>query len=216
MGLFSIDYKNVPGQGVYAHGGLKFRADENSLSRFFAPILSYVSLNDLIGEAVFWCLLPSTLAAWTFPLIFYRIELIIIAPVLYVLARIFHMCIYLKPLNYLIFVFANKLLQFIFYAILAIVFILKGGSSEFNSPVVPALILGIVFLFFAFGGDEFIFGLTMLSLLLCYPFLKKFLFLPPSDQILWNVGRFYIKKFRINRTQLLRSHYPILTARHYF
>jgi hypothetical protein len=114
MGLFSIDYKNVPRQGVYAHGGLKFRAGENSLSRFFAPILSYVSLNDLIGEAVFWVLLPSTLAVWTFPLIFYRIELIIVAPALYVLARIFQMCIYLKLLNYLIFVFANKLLQFIF------------------------------------------------------------------------------------------------------
>lgn len=215
MGLFSLAYKNVPRRSVYAHGYLKFRADEESLSHFFAPILSYVSLNDLIGEAVFWCLLPSTLAIWTFPLVFYRSEFIIIAPALYVLARILNMTIYLKPLNYLVFIFANMLLQFIFYAILSVVFIFKGGTSEFSSSLIPVLMLCIVFLFFAFGGDEFIFGLIMLSLLFCYPFLKKFLFLPPSDQILWNVGQFYSKKFRINPTQMLRKHYPILTTKEY-
>jgi len=73
MGLFFVDYQNVPGQCVYAKGGLKFRADEEALRRYFAPILPYVSLNDLIGEAVFWVLLPSSLAIWTFPfLLYYR------------------------------------------------------------------------------------------------------------------------------------------------
>lgn len=190
MGLFLLDYKNVPGRNIYARGGLKFRADEHSLRHYFAPILPYVTLNDLIGEAVFWSVLPSTLAIWTFPIVFYRGEFIIIVIALYVLAQILHMTIYLKWLNYLVFVFSNKLLEFLFYAILAGVFMQNGS-------VFAAVILGIVFLFFAIGGDEFHFGLIMLALLShawFRPFTKRFLYLPRSDQILWNVSRFYRKK----------------------
>ena len=71
MGLFSVNYQNVPGQCVYAKGGLKFRADEDKLRHYFSPILPRISLNDIIGEAVFWSMLPSALAIWIFPILLY-------------------------------------------------------------------------------------------------------------------------------------------------
>jgi len=39
MGLFSIDYIDVPGQCVYGKSGLKFRGDEARLRQYFADIL---------------------------------------------------------------------------------------------------------------------------------------------------------------------------------
>jgi len=218
MGLFSLDYKNVPGQHIYSRGGLKFRADEESLRHYFAPILSYATLNDLIGEAVFWCLLPSTLAIWAFPLVLYPPDSIFLVLVLYVLGRILHMAIYLKPLNYLVFIFCNPLLQFLFYAILVVVFILNRSVISWER--LPAILfLAAVFLFFRLGGDELLFGLIMLGFLSHVwfrPFTKRFLYLPPSDQILWNVGRFYRKKFGVNPEEMLRKHYPIQMRKDYF
>jgi hypothetical protein len=218
MGLFSLDYKNMPGQCVYARGGLKFRADENALQHYFAPILPCTSLNDLIGEAVFWILLPSTVAIWTFPLVFYRADLIIVTLALYVLARILHMSIYLKSLNYLVFIFCNPLLQFLFYTFLVIVFILNSSIISWE-PLPAILFLAAIFLFFHLGGDDFQFGLLMLLLVShswFRPFTKKFLYLPPSDQILWNVGRFYRKKLGIKPMKMLRKNYPIQRTKEYF
>jgi hypothetical protein len=201
----------MPGQCIYARGRLKFRADEDALQHYFAPILPCISLNDLIGEAVFWTLLPSIVAIWTFPLFFYRADLIIVTLVLYVLARILHMTIYLKPLNYLVFILCNPLLQFLFYAFLVIIFILNNSIISWE-PLPAILFLAAIFLFFHLGGDELNFGLIILAFLShawFRPLTRKILYLPPSDQILWNVGRYYRKKLGIEPTEMLRKNHPI-------
>ena len=107
MGLFSLNYQNVPGQCVYARGGLKFRADEDKLRRYFSPILAHISLNDLIGEAVFWTMLPSALAIWIFPILLYFkgiLFALITTLILYLVTEIGHLIFYSKPLNYIVFV----------------------------------------------------------------------------------------------------------------
>jgi len=190
MGLFSVNYQNVPGQCVYAQGGLKFRADEEALSRYFAPILSYVSINDLIGEAVFWFLLPSTLAIWTFAFLLYRqgiLFALIATIVLYLFVVIGHMVLYIKPLNYVVFILGNRLLQLVAYVVLAVILVLSGS-------ILKVIILGGWFLFFAVGLDQLIL-LPLISIL------RKFFSLPPSDQVLRNIGWYYARKFGIDPTQ---------------
>lgn len=189
MGLLWVNYQNVPGQCVYAKGGLKFRADEEALCRYFAPILPHVSLNDLIGEAVFWVLLPSTLVIWIFPfLLFYSQEMlfaIIVAVALYLLLEIGHMSFYLKPLNYLVFILANPLPQLILYIVWAVILIRSGSVDKF-------IVLGVWFLFFKLGFDKLIFSPLLISLN------EAHFSLPPSDTVLRNIGWYYARKFGID------------------
>lgn len=191
MGLFSLDYQNMPGQCVYAKGGLKFRADEDALRHYFAPILPYVSLNDLIGESVFWSMLPSTVAIWTFPFLLHSqgiLFAIIATLVLYLVAEIGHMAFYIKPLNYVVFILGNQFLSLVVYIIWAVILILSGS-------IVGAIILGVWFLFFALGLSQIIFLFPII------PFLTKLFSLPPSDQVLKNVGWHYARKFGIDPTK---------------
>jgi len=191
MGLFWVNYQNAPGQCIYAQGGLKFRADEEALCRYFAPILPHVSLNDLIGEAVFWVLLPSTLAIWIFPFLLYSQEIlfaIIIGLVLYLILEIGHMTLYLKPLNYLVFILANPLPQFVVYIVWAVILIRSGSVKE-------AIVLAAWFLSFRFGLE------SLISSILLIPFYKIYFSLPPSDTVLRNIGWHYAKKFGIDTSK---------------
>lgn len=185
MGLFAVDYQNVPGQCVYAQGGLKFRADEEALRRYFSTILPHVSLNDLIGEAVFWVLLPSSLAIWTFPFLLYyqgSVFALVVVIVLFLLVGIAHQYIYLKPLNYLLFIFGNRLLQLAGYVVLAVIFIVAGSIAN-------ALIIGAWFILFALGLGDLLLGLLPIL------FRGKLFSLPQSDQVLRTVGIYYGAKF---------------------
>lgn len=201
MGFFSVDYRNVPGQCVYAQGGLKFRADEDALCRYFAPILPYVSLNDLIGEALFWFMLPSTLAIWIFPFLLYSRGIffaVIATAALYLLVKIWHMFLYIKSVNYLVFILGNPIPELVAYIVWAIIFI----SSDYITKII---ILGVWFLGFKLGIDEVfssIFYFAFLPIQRAYfKKIKKFLFLPLSDQILINIGWYYAKKFGIDPTK---------------
>ena len=190
MGLFSVNYQNVPGQCVYAKGGLKFRADEDKLRHYFSPILPRISLNDIIGEAVFWSMLPSALAIWIFPILLYFkgiLFALIATLILYLITEIGHLIFYLKPLNYIVFILGNNFLAFIIYLIWAMMLIRSGSKEE-------VIVLGVWFLFFAFG-------LGQLILLPLLPILTKFFALPPSDQILRNVGWYYARKFGLDPTK---------------
>lgn len=189
MELFWVNYQNVPGQCVYAKGGLKFRGDEKALCRYFAPILPYVSLNNLIGEAVFWSLLPSTLAIWTFPfLILYSqgiLFAIVVAVALCLLLEVGHMTFYFKPLNYLVFILANPLPQLVVYIVWAVILIRSASVGKF-------IVLGVWFLFFKFGFDKLIFSPLLISLN------EAHFSLPPSDTVLRNIGWYYARKFGID------------------
>ena len=202
MGLFSISYQNEQGKCVYAKGGLKFRSDENTLRSYFAPILPHISLNDIIGESVFWSMLPSTSAVWIFPLLLYfkgGLFALIASLILQLILEVGHLLFYSKKINYIIFILGNGFLAFVFYLILVIMLIISGQTTE-------AMFLGIWFLFFTMGGNEFL-VVSLAYLLLFLPsriYFKKtreFLILPKSDQILKNVSWYYARKFRIDQTK---------------
>jgi len=181
MGFFAVEYNDVEGQGVYARGGLKFRADEASLRRYFAEILPHVSLNDLIGEATFWLLLPSTAAVWLFPvfLYFWGIASAVLATAaVYVFATVSHFLIYSKPVNYLVLLFSQRVPRLIVYAGWATIFLLKGLAAK-------ALVVGAAFLFFAFGLESRMFA-TLLT-----PVYATLFSLAPSDLVLRNVGWYH-------------------------
>lgn len=185
MGLFAVDYQDVPGECVCAQGGLKFRADEEALRRYFSQILPYASLNDLIGEAVFWVLFPSSLAVWTFPFFLYFEGVafaLVITVVLFLVAGIAHQYIYLKSVNYLVFILGNRLLQLAGYIVWTLIFFNEGSLSNI-------LILGAWFIFFALG-----FGDSMLGLLPIL-FRGRVFSLPLPDQVLRTVGVYYGTKF---------------------
>jgi len=180
MGLFAIDYQDVPGRGVIAQGGLKFRAREESLCRYFATILPFVSLNDLIGEAVFWSLMPSTAAIWTFPLFLYLKgfpSALVWMLAVHLLAQVTHLLVYIKPLNYLVFVLGNRALQIVAYLIVGIVYGLTGHITW-------AIALVAVFLLYALGLPEIVIGI------LTFPVSR----LPTSDQLLRLIGWHYGRK----------------------
>ena len=184
MGLFSVEYQDVPGQGVIAQGGLKFRAPEASLSRYFAPVLPYVSLNDLIGEAISWILMPATVAIWIFPLLLYLYDIpmaLFIMLGVQVAAEILHQLVYIKPLNYITFYLGNKILQVVAYVVLALVF----GFSGHGSWIIP---LAGVFVYYAIGLGNVV--MSILDL-----FLAMFVGVPKSDQLLRLIGWHYGRKY---------------------
>lgn len=184
MGLFAVEYQDVEGRGVIAQGGLKFRASEDSLCHYFAPILPFVSLNDLIGEAVFWILMPSTIAVWAFPLLLYMKGLpsaLVWSFGLHILAYVIHLLVYIKPLNYLVFILGNKVLQFVAYVVLVVVCALTGHIAW-------AIALAVVFLFYVVSVSE------ILVSILTFP-VNRLVGLPTSDQLLRLIGWYYGRKY---------------------
>jgi hypothetical protein len=184
MGLFAVQYQDIPGVGVIAQGGLKFRAREESLCHYFAPILRFVSLNDLIGEAVFWIRMPSTIAIWAFPLLLYLKGFppaLVWIFGLHILAHVIHLFVYIKPLNYLVFILGNTVLQFLAYVVLAVLCALTGH-------VTWAIALAGVFLFYAVGLSE------IFVTILTFP-MYLLVSLPTSDQLLRLIGWYYGRKY---------------------
>ena len=184
MGLFAVKYQDVPGRGVIAQGGLKFRATEESLSHYFSSILPFVSLNDLIGEAVFWIIMPSTITLWIFPILIYKQGLplsLLWIVLLHVALYIIHLFIYVKPLNYLVFVLANPFVEFSFYIITGIYFVYLGHISW-------AIAMGSVFIFYKVGLD------VVLISALTFP-INRFVGLPTSDALIKLIGWHYGRKY---------------------
>ena len=184
MALFAVEYQEVPGRGVIAQGGLEFRASEHSLLHYFAPILPFVSLNDLIGEAVFWILMPSTIAVWAFPPLLYIKGLPQALVWMFgfnILAAAIHLLVYIKPLNYVVFILGNKILQFVVYVVLVVASARTGHNHW-------AIALSGVFLFYAIGVAELILGVIILPV-------NRFVGLPTSDQLLRLIGWYYGRKY---------------------
>lgn len=183
MGLFSVDFQDVPNRGVIAQGGLKFRATVEYLNSYFDPVLQYVSLNDLIGEAVFWFLMPSTIAIWAFPFFLYFNGLpsaLVWTLGVHLVAEATHLLVYIKPLNYLVFVLGNKILQGVVYLTVAVVCAVTGHISW------TAALIG-VYLAYALGLADLCVGI------LAFP-VNRFVGLPTSDQLLRLIGWHYGRK----------------------
>lgn len=86
---------------------------------------------------------------------------------------------YLKSLNYLVFIFSNRLFQFAGYVVWAVIFVRAGSMAN-------ALAVGAWFIFFALGLDALVLGLLNLILVR-----NKIFSLPESDQALRTVGIYY-------------------------
>ncbi len=186
MGVFSVSYQDE-GDAVIAQGGLKFRAGEAALKRYFGSILGFVALSDLIGEAVFWSLLPSTVSIWLFPLTLMSFSSLVAVAAgvgAFLAFQIFHMKFYVKPLNYLVFIFGNRPLQFLAYLVFAASFIYSGQITK-------SIVLGSWFCMFALGVSE-------LLLVPIIPVISALFALPPSDQVLRKVGWYYGRKLGLN------------------
>jgi hypothetical protein len=181
MGLFKLPYKNVPDFGISARG-IKFSKDEEYLRNYFAPILDFISLNDLIGEAVFWLLFPGTICFYLFLvcLIFLGpLASILIALGAYVALDFLHHLIYFKPLNYIVFALGNPIPKIIMILITSIIFYKTGNT-------IYILYAGLWY----FLGD-FLEQIAIIPFRMIY---LKFIFsLPTNDQVLRNVGLYYRK-----------------------
>ena len=189
MGLFAVDYQNVEDQCVYAQGGLKFRADEDRLMNYFKPILSKVTLNDLIGEAVYWTLLPQVLIILIFPFLL-SIKGFLFAGLLslafYIVLDFLHLNYYFKFFNYFSFIFGNPIMQVLYYLAWGVIF--YKTQRVINIYVIGSFLLLINLGLFKFFS----------SIILFYPVSKYFL--PPSDQVLRKVGWYYGRKNGQNPT----------------
>lgn len=197
MGLFELNILDYPNRCIYA-GGLKFRADKETLERCFNPILTHISLNDLVGEAVFWMFLPWTTAIYIFPFLLFSkgLSIALLATVIiYLSLEILHWFVYVKSINYLLFFLASPIPQIILYVAFGVLFYMSGSYFEI-------ITLGIVLLFFRFGGGVILSSIIFLPLHIIagryYRKTGKYLFLPSSDQVLRTIGFYYARKYKID------------------
>ena len=176
--LFAVGYRNVPGKGVFASGGLKFASDEGALREQYADVLKTVPLETLLGEAALWVLWPSTAAIWAFPLLLWRlsVDMAVLASIaLFLTVQVGHMLFYARRLNYAGFVLGNRALQLIVYAVWGIAF------WRMDAP--PKLVaLAAWLLLMASGVVQVVFVVPFM------PLLKRLFALRPADQALRNVA----------------------------
>jgi hypothetical protein len=176
--FFAVSYRNVPGKGVFASGGLKFASDEAELRRQYAAALEQSPLAALLGEAALWVLWPSTAAIWAFPFLLWwlRIDLAILADIgLFWLVQIATMLFYSRPLNYAVFVLGNRLLQALGYALAAAAIWWLGAPLK-------ALALAVWLLIMAFGVAQVIFVVPFV------PLLRRLFDGTPADQALRRIA----------------------------
>ena len=182
--LFAVEFRNVPGKGVFASGGLKFQDDENALRRRYAKVLDTVSLNTLLGEAALWVLWPSTIAIWIFPALLWRLSIdvaVLVSIGVFLVAQIVHMLFYARWLNHVVFVLGNRALQILAYAACAAAFWIHGGPAR---PIALTAWL----LLMATGVVQVVFVVPFL------PILKRLFALRPADQALRNVACYYERR----------------------
>lgn len=178
---FSVEYRTVPGKGLFAAGGLRFKTEESDLRRDYPAALNQVPFGRLLGEAALWVLWPSTVAIWAFPLClqFLRVDYAILADIgLFLAVQLATMLFYSRQLNVALFVLGNRPLQAGVYLVWGIVFWRAG---------VPSRILPLViwFLLMAFGVAQVIFVTPFL------PLLRGLFARSPADQALRHIARCY-------------------------
>jgi len=182
MGLFELPYENIADDGILAKGEIKFAGDEQYLQSYFSKIQVSVSLKDLVGEAVFYLIFPGTVCFYLFIicLIFLNLKTcLLIALSTYIALDFIHRLIYIKPINYIIFVIGHPISKIIMIIIASIMFYIAGN---------PMRILYACLWYFLAGFLE---NMIIIPFEMLY---SKLLFsLPKNDQILRNVGLYYGK-----------------------
>lgn len=181
--LFTVDYRTVPGKGLFASGGLRFKTEEADLRREFPAVLDQVPFPRLLGEAALWVLWPSTIAIWAFPafLQFLSVDYALLADVgVFLAVQIVTMLFYSLPVNYALFVLGNRPLQAGVYLAWGLVYWRAGALARL-------LPLAIWFLLMAFGVAQVVFVTPFL------PLLRGLFSRTPADQALRHIARRYAK-----------------------
>jgi len=176
--LFAVAYRNVPGKGLFASGGLKFQ-EEAALRREYGRVVERMGLEALIGEAAVWVLWPSTAAIWIFPwlLWLWRADAAVLASVgVFLVVQAAHMLFYARWLNYVGFVLANRLLQAVAYLGFVAAFWAAGSKAK-AAGVTAWLVL------MALGAAQVVFLAPFV------PLLKVFFRRSPADQALMLVAK---------------------------
>ena len=182
--LFAVEFRNVPGKGLFASGGLKFKTDEATLRRQCAPLLDRVSIHTLLGEASLWVLWPSTAAIWVFPFLVWRLSIdwAILASIgVFLAVLVLNMLFYSRRLNYGVLVLGNRALQGVAYAGFAVAFWRTGMP-------VKIVALAAWLLLMALGVVQVIFVIPFV------PLLKRVFARSPADQALRNVARHHARR----------------------
>ena len=180
---FSVEYRAVPGKGLFAAGGLRFKTEESDLRRDYPSVLDQIPFPRLLGEAALWVLWPSTAAIWAFPALlqFLRVDYAILADIgVFLCVQIISMLFYSSPLNYALFVLGNRPLQAGVYLLWGVVFWRAGAPGQ----ILP---LAIWFLLMAFGVAQVVFVTPFL------PLLRGVFSRTPADQALGHVARRYAR-----------------------
>ncbi len=176
---FSVEYRTIPGKGLFVAGGLRFKTEESDLRRDYPTVLDRVPFARLLGEAALWVLWPSTAAIWAFPafLEFLRVDYALLADIgLFLTVQLVTMLFYSPALNLALFVLGNRPLQAGVYLAWGLVFWHAGVPSR----ILP---LAIWFFLMASGVAQVIFVTPFL------PLLRGLFSLPPADQALRHIVR---------------------------
>ncbi|MBI3664982.1 MAG: hypothetical protein HY236_01955 [Acidobacteria bacterium] len=192
--VFAVEYRNVPGKGVFARGGLKFRSDEAALRQQYRAVLEKVSLETLLGEAALWVLGPSTAAIWAFPPLLWRLPVdraVIYSGALFLLLQVAQMLFFSRRLNYVLLVLGNRALQVIVYAASALAEWRMGAPWK-------AVALAVWLALMATGVVQVLFTVPFT------PILKRLFELGPADQALRNVAQRHARRLGIDAA-LLRA-----------
>jgi hypothetical protein len=179
--FFDVPYRNIPGKGVFATGGLKFHNDEDELRQKYARALQSVRLEALLGEAALWVLWPSTAAIWVFPFLVWRLRIdwAILADIgVFWAIQIVTMLFYSRSLNYGVFILGNRALQALAYAAFAAGFWLAGTPLKVVSLAVWLILM-------AFGIVQVIFVIPFV------PLLRRLFDRTPADQALRFIAHQY-------------------------
>lgn len=182
--LFAVEFRNLPGKGVQASGGLQFQSDESTLRRRYAKVLEAVPLNTLVGEATLWVLAPSTVSIWAFPLLLWRLSIdlaVLGAMGLFLAAQVAQMLVYARWLNYIVLVCGNRAVQILVYTGCVAAFWIHRDARK-------ALALAVWLILMATGVVQVVMVVPFM------PVLKRLFALRPADQALRNVARFHARR----------------------
>lgn len=183
---FSVEYRAVPGKGLFAAGGLRFKTEESDLRRDYPTVLDQVPFPRLLGEAALWVLWPSTLAIWAFPVLLWllRVDFALLWTIgLFLAVQVISMLFYARRLNYVLFVLGNRLLQTVVYSLWALALWRMGAPLK-------VVALGSWLLLMAGGIAQVIFVTPFL------PVLKWLFAHSPADQALFQVTRGYAQRLK--------------------
>lgn len=179
---FAVEYKTVPGKGLFVAGGLRFMTEEAEFRREHRAVVSRVPFQRLLGEASLWVLWPSTAAIWAFPALLWRlrVDYALLADIgVFLAVQVATMLFYARGLNYALLVLGNRPLQAVAYLAWAVVF------WRIDGPGARVLALAVWFLLMAFGIAQVIFVTPFL------PLLRVLFSRTPADQALRHVVRRY-------------------------